>query len=182
MAQLPDPSEGTTSVTDLHVESTADQTSVSGLRRYALVLSVLVVGITISVAMFWTARSWETNRIENDFAITELSTPVISVWSDVLRSQQMTDRLRHSITESDAKVAIIDVTGVPTIDTAVARHILVMVAAARVLGAEVIITGFSPEAAQTIAQLGVDFSEPRTSGNLQNGIIEAFESTGLRIS
>jgi anti-anti-sigma regulatory factor len=130
---------------------------------------------------------------EQAMAITELSTPVIRVWSgivllpmigtvDTARSQQMTDRLLDAIATDDSKVAILDVTGVPTIDTSVARHIMTMVAAANVLGAEVVITGFSPEAAQTIAQLGVDFSQLRTAGSLQNGVTEAFSIINVKIT
>ena len=116
--------------------------------------------------------------------IAEMSTPVVRIADGVLlvpvigsldtaRSQQMTASVLDAIAREDAKVTILDVTGLPTFDTSVARHILTTVAAARVLGSEMIITGFSPDAAQTLAQLGVDFSALRTRGSLKAGIAEA---------
>ena len=125
-------------------------------------------------------------------AINELSTPVIRMWEGVLmlpmvgaldtqRSAQMTERLLTAIVEEGSRVAILDVTGVPTIDTAVARHIMAIVDASRILGADVILTGFSADSAQTLAQLGVDFSTLQTAGALQNGILHAFDKIGLRV-
>jgi rsbT co-antagonist protein RsbR len=129
---------------------------------------------------------------EQSQAIIEMSTPVISMWDGVMlvpligsldtaRSQQMTQTILDGVATTDATVVILDVTGVPSIDTAVARHLLVAVDSARILGAEVIITGFSPDAAQTLAQLGVDFSTLRTRGSLKAGIVEAFQLIGQSI-
>ena len=117
-------------------------------------------------------------------AIMDLSTPVVKVWDGVLllpivgdldtaRAMQMTERLLAAIAEEDAKVALLDVTGLIDMDTSVARHVITTVAAARILGAEVVITGFSPMAAQTLTQLGVDFSGLRTRGSLSAGMQEA---------
>ena len=129
---------------------------------------------------------------EQAVAINELSTPVIRMWDgilllpmvgaiDTVRSQQMTERLLEAIVEGNAMVAILDVTGVPTIDTSVARHIMSIVDASKILGADVILTGFRPDAAQTLAQLGVDFSALQTAGSLQNGITLSFEKIGMRV-
>ena len=130
---------------------------------------------------------------EQAVAINELSTPVIRVWDGILllpmvgsidttRSQQMTERLLDAIVTDNAVVAILDVTGVSTIDTSVARHVMSIVDAAKILGAEVILTGFRPDAAQTLAQLGIDFSSLQTAGALQNGITLAFDKVGMKIS
>ncbi len=122
----------------------------------------------------------------------EMSTPVIKLWNGVVltpligildtdRSAQMTERVLDAIVENEARVVILDVTGVAVIDTSVARHIISTVDAARILGAEVIITGFSPEAAQTLSQLGVDFKSLRTRGSLAAGLREAMHAVGIRL-
>jgi anti-anti-sigma regulatory factor/CHASE1-domain containing sensor protein len=126
-------------------------------------------------------------------AIMDMSTPVIQLWQgivlmpligmlDTTRATQMSDRALEAIVESQSKVLIIDVTGVPVIDTSVARHILTVVDASRILGAEVIITGFSPEAAQTLAQLRVDFKTLQTRGSLRAGIAVALRMVGMEVS
>ena len=125
-------------------------------------------------------------------AIAELSTPVVKLWDkivllpvvgmlDTARSQQMTERVLNAIVEEEALVVLLDVTGVAVIDTSVARHILQTVESAKILGAEVVITGFSPASAQTLAQLGVDFSSMRTKGSLRAGVAEALSLVGAKI-
>ncbi len=125
-------------------------------------------------------------------ALMEISTPVISVWEDIVlmpligvidtnRAQQVIEKLLETVVESEAQVAILDVTGVPVIDTSVARNLLKTVEAAKMLGAEVIVTGFSAEAAQTLAQLGVDFASLRTRGSLRAGFGEAIGIIGQQI-
>ncbi len=141
-----------------------------------------------------------TEQIENEEqireqsqAILEMGTPVIKVWGGIVmmplvgtidtdRATQIIEALLQTVVDSEAAVAILDVTGVPVIDTSVARNLLKAVDASRMLGAEVIITGFSPNAAQTLAQLGVDFSSLRTRGSLQAGLEEAFGVVGANVS
>jgi len=135
----------------------------------------------------------EETIVQQDQAIAELSTPVIQVWQgiimmpligviDTMRAQQMIERLLEAIVEFEASVAIMDVTGVPLIDTSVARHLLKAVEATKMMGAEVIITGFSPEAAQTLVALNVNFDALRTRGSLRAGIADAFALIGKQIT
>ena len=129
---------------------------------------------------------------EQSETLMELSTPVIKVWDgvimlpiigsmDTVRAANTTEKLLASVATEDATVVILDVTGLQLIDTSVARHLLQAVESSRILGAEVVVTGFSPAAAQTLAQLGVDFSTLRTRGSLSAGIADAFELVGQRV-
>jgi len=125
-------------------------------------------------------------------AIEELSTPIIKMWNKVLvlpligtldtrRSQILTEALLTDIAATQAKVTIIDITGVPTIDSAVANHLLKTVAAVQLLGAECLITGIRPEVAQTMVHLGVDLAGVETLSNLGEGLKLAFSKLNLRI-
>jgi anti-anti-sigma factor len=118
-------------------------------------------------------------------AIEELSTPIIKIWDRVLvlpligaldtrRSQKLTEALLTDIAATQTKVTIIDITGVPTVDSAVANHLLKTVAAVKLLGAECVITGIRPEVAQTIVHLGVDLGDVVTLSNLSEGLKWAF--------
>jgi rsbT co-antagonist protein RsbR len=137
-------------------------------------------------------REIEGRAAEQARALMEISTPVISVWDDIVlmpligvidtsRAQQVIEKPLETVVESEAQVAILDVTGVPVIDTSVARNLLKTVEAAKMLGAEVIVTGFSADAAQTLAQLGVDFASLRTRGSLRAGFGEAIGIIGQQI-
>ncbi len=125
-------------------------------------------------------------------AILELSTPVIKAWNgmvllplvgiiDTVRSQEMIERLLQGIVDNEALVVVIDISGVPVIDTRVAQHLMKTVTAATMLGSEVILTGISPEIAQTIIKLDIDLGIMRTRGSLKAGIEDAFNLLGLRI-
>ena len=125
--------------------------------------------------------------------IDELSTPVIELWDHLLmlpiigsvdseRANQITESLLQAVLDKQATVAVLDVTGVPVIDTDVATHLLKTVRAAQMMGAEVIITGFSAEAAKTLTQLGVDLSSVKTSGALKQGVAQALAILGYRLS
>lgn len=117
-------------------------------------------------------------------AIRELSTPTLKVRDrllilpiigllDTYRAKQLTDGLLHAIREHRAKVVVVDLTGVATVDSKVANHLIQTVAAARLMGAVVIVTGLSADVAQSLVTLGVDLSSLNTMGDLQGGIEEA---------
>ncbi|MBN2379898.1 STAS domain-containing protein [candidate division WOR-3 bacterium] len=125
-------------------------------------------------------------------AIEELSTPIIKIWDQVLvlpligtldtrRSQKLTEALLTDISATQTKVTIIDITGVPNVDSAVANHLLKTVAAVQLLGASCVITGIRPEVAQTIVHLGVDLGGVETLSNLAEGLQWALNRLKYRI-
>ncbi len=129
---------------------------------------------------------------EQQEAIRELSTPVLQVRERLLilpiigvidpqRARQLTEQLLRGIRSNRAKVVVLDITGVPYIDSAVANHLVQTVEAARLLGAIVIVTGLSPEIAQTLVNIGVDLGKMNTVGDLQGGIEEAERLLGYRV-
>jgi rsbT co-antagonist protein RsbR len=128
---------------------------------------------------------------EQQESIRELSTPVLQVRERLLilpiigvldsqRARQLTEQLLVAIQANRAKVVVIDVTGVLTIDLAVANHLVQTVEAARLMGASAIMTGLSSEIAQTLVDLGVDLGMMRTVGDLQGGLEEAERLIGHR--
>jgi rsbT co-antagonist protein RsbR len=125
-------------------------------------------------------------------AILELSTPVLQVRErlvilpiigvlDAERAQQLTEQLLTGIRTHRAKVVVIDITGVPDVDMAVANHLVQTVDASRLMGASVIITGLSSKIAQTLVTIGVDLGKMNTIGDLQGGIEEAERLLGFRV-
>jgi rsbT co-antagonist protein RsbR len=126
-------------------------------------------------------------------ALLELSTPVLQVRERLLilpiigvldnqRATQLTDQLLRAIRTHRAKVVVFDITGVPEIDESVANHLVQTVDASRLMGASVIITGLSPEIAQTLVTIGVDLSKMDTIGDLQGGLEEAERLLGYQVT
>ena len=124
--------------------------------------------------------------------ISELQTPVIQVWKGILalpivgsldtaRAQEMNETLLEKIVQTESDIVILDITGVPVVDTAVAKHLLETVSAARLLGAEVLIVGLSTRTALTLVQLGLDLSHVTTRTTLARGLELAFERLGLEV-
>lgn len=114
----------------------------------------------------------------------ELSTPVVRVWDRVVaaplvgtldsaRAQVVMESLLQAISDDRALVAILDITGVPTVDTLVAQHLLKTVAATRLMGADCIVSGIAPQTAQTMVQLGIDLSEVTTRASLADALAMA---------
>ncbi len=125
-------------------------------------------------------------------AISELQTPVIQVWEGILalpivgtldtaRSQQMTETLLQKIVDTGSDMVILDITGVPVIDTAVAKHLIETVSAARLLGAEVLMVGLTTRTAMTLVHLGVDLAGITTRTTLAKGLELAFARLGLEV-
>jgi len=124
--------------------------------------------------------------------INELQTPVIQVWDGVLalpvvgsvdtaRAQDMTEALLEKIVDTGSEIVILDITGVPVVDTAVAKHLLETVSAARLLGAEVLIVGLTSRTAMTLVHLGVDLGGVITRTTMAKGLQLAFARLGLEV-
>ena len=123
----------------------------------------------------------------------ELSTPVVELWQGILalpligtldssRTQVVMESLLEKIVATGASIAIIDITGVPTVDTLVAQHLLKTVAAARLMGADCIISGIRPQIAQTIVHLGVDLNSVTTKATLADAFSTALRRLGLTVA
>src|SRR5258705_13641566 len=125
-------------------------------------------------------------------AIRELSTPVLQVRDRLLilpiigvidpqRARQLTEQLLRGIRSNRAKVVVVDITGVPSVDATVANHLVQTVDASRLMGANVIVTGLSAEIAQTLVTIGVDLGKINAVGDLQGGIEEAERLLGYKV-
>jgi rsbT co-antagonist protein RsbR len=145
----------------------------------------------LTVRAFQRAREEVINRQQEE--LLELSTPVIKLWEGVLavpmigtldsaRTQVVMESLLQRIVEHGAEIAIIDITGVPTVDTLVAQHLLKTVTAIRLMGADCIISGVRPQIAQTIVHLGVDLQGVTTKANLADALSLAFKRSGYTVT
>jgi PAS domain S-box-containing protein len=126
--------------------------------------------------------------------ILEMATvPVVQVWEGVLlvpligtldsqRTEQLMERLLHRVAETGSPIALLDITGVPTIDTQTAQHLLETISAVRLLGAEVILTGVRPLIAQTLVHLGIDLSNVITRSSLTGGLRMALDNLNLTVA
>ncbi|GAA1818788.1 STAS domain-containing protein [Planosporangium flavigriseum] len=122
----------------------------------------------------------------------ELSTPVVKLWAGVVavplvgtldsaRAQVVMEKLLQSLVDTESTYAIIDITGVPAVDTQVAQHILKTVVAARLMGAECVISGIRPQIAQTIVALGIEFGDITTKASLADALVHAMRANGVDI-
>jgi len=125
--------------------------------------------------------------------ITEISTPVIRVWDGILalpiigtldsaRTQVVMENLLQEIVESGSTIAILDISGVPAVDSLVAQHLIKTVSATRLMGAECIISGIRPEIAQTVVHLGIDLSNIITKATLAHALKFAFSTMRLSVN
>jgi rsbT co-antagonist protein RsbR len=141
-----------------------------------------------TVKTFQKTREEVINRQQQE--LLELSTPVVKLWDGILalpmigtldsaRTQVVMDSLLQKIVDTESQIAIIDITGVPTVDTLVAQHLLKTVTALRLMGADCIISGVRPQIAQTIVHLGVDLQGVTTKANLADALALALKRTGV---
>ncbi|HET9079111.1 MAG TPA: STAS domain-containing protein [Trebonia sp.] len=140
------------------------------------------------------AYSAAREQIISDQAATmlELSTPVVRLWDGIIavplvgtldsaRTQLVMEKLLDTLVATGAGHAVIDITGVPTVDTEVAQHLLKTVSAARLLGAECTISGIRPQVAQTIVSLGIEFGDIATKATLADALALALRQAGLKV-
>lgn len=139
-----------------------------------------------------TIQQQQKTIVQQQEDLLELSSPVIKIWDNVLvlpvigtldsrRSQIMMENLLQKVVDTGCTTAILDITGVPTIDTQVANHLIKTVTAAKLLGAECIISGISPAIAQTIVHLGIELTSIRTRASMQDAIHYALRQNNQKI-
>ncbi|HTU64401.1 MAG TPA: STAS domain-containing protein [Steroidobacteraceae bacterium] len=144
-----------------------------------------------TVKTFQKSREEIINRQQREML--ELSTPVVKLWEGILalpmigtldsaRTQVVMESLLQKVVDTGAQIAILDITGVPTVDTLVAQHLLKTVTALRLMGAECIISGVRPQIAQTIVHLGVDLQGVTTKANLADALALALKRTGSSLA
>lgn len=159
--------------------------------------TVWVVSVLVDKMAQWTVTTYQQTREEiikrQQQDLMELSTPVIKLFEGVLavpmigtldssRTQMVMETLLQRIVETGSRLAIIDITGVPTVDTLVAQHLLKTVSAIRLMGAECIISGIRPQIAQTIVHLGIDLQGIASKSSLADALQLAMEQQGFVVS
>jgi rsbT co-antagonist protein RsbR len=160
------------------------------LTTFLSLMKLVFMDIGLAVDTYIYAR--ESTMRKQQEAIRELSTPVLQIRDRLLllpiigvidsqRAQLITEGLLRAIRSNRAKVVVMDITGVATIDSKVANHLLQTVTAARLMGAMVIVTGLSSEVAQSLVELGIDLTRLNTVGDLQGGIEEGERLLGFRL-
>ena len=143
-----------------------------------------------TVKAYQKSREEVINRQQREML--ELSSPVVKLWEGIIalpmigtldsaRTQVVMENLLQKVVETGAQIAILDITGVPTVDTLVAQHLLKTVTALRLMGAECIISGVRPQIAQTIVHLGVDLQGVTTKANLADALALALKRTGTSL-
>jgi rsbT co-antagonist protein RsbR len=161
-----------------------------GFETYSSLKKLVFFDIAITMDVL----SFERERVirQQQEAIRELSTPVLQIRErllllpiigviDTLRARLITESLLRAVRSARAKVVVMDVTGVATIDSKVANHLLQTVSAARLMGAIVIVSGLSSDVAQSLVGLGIDVAKFNTVGDLQSGLVEAEHVLGYRV-
>ena len=122
----------------------------------------------------------------------EMSTPVMQLWDNILllpivglvdskRVQLIMETVLQKIVDYQAKVIILDIQGVPTVDSAVANHLIKVTKAARLMGCTCIVTGISPEISQALVQLGIELTDILTQSNLKEGVSTSLKSIGFQL-
>jgi rsbT co-antagonist protein RsbR len=162
-----------------------------------LAAATLHVSVLLDQLGLFTTEVYQRRReqliIRQQQELLELSTPVVTLWEGVLalpiigtldsaRTQVVMENLLQRIVDTGALIAIIDITGVPTVDTLTAQHLLKTVAAARLMGADCIISGIRPQIAQTIVHLGVELGTVLTKATLADAFSVALQRLGLAVT
>nr|WP_145550570.1 STAS domain-containing protein [Variovorax boronicumulans] len=168
-----------------------------GQDSQTLLQAVVSVTTKLDAMAQWTATAFQRTREEliarQQEELLELSTPVIKLWEGVLavpmigtldssRTQMVMEALLQKIVETESELAIIDITGVPTVDTLVAQHLIKTVTAIRLMGADCIISGVRPQIAQTIVHLGVDLQGVTTKASLAAALALALKRSGWTVA
>lgn len=164
--------------------------------NHALTTELLETGALFDRLGLFTIEQYQKSRegviLRQQQELMELSTPVVQLWRDILalpligtldsaRTQVVMESLLQKIIDTGASIAIIDITGVPTVDTLVAQHLLKTVAAARLMGADCIISGIRPQIAQTIVHLGVNLEDVVTKASLADAFQTAMKRLGASV-
>jgi rsbT co-antagonist protein RsbR len=161
------------------------------MATFLSLMKLTFLDISLAIETYIDSRERTIKSLQQE-AIRELSTPVLPFREGMLllpiigqidaqRARQLTEHLLESIRVNRAKVIVIDITGVATVDSRVANHLVQTVDAARLMGAKVVISGISPEIALTMVTLGIDLGPAHTVGDLQNGIEHAERLLGYRV-
>ena len=163
----------------------------------ALAASLWSISTLLDMLGLFTIEVFQKSRdliiVRQQQELLELSTPVVKLWQDILalpligtldsaRTQVVMESLLQKIVETGAAIAIIDITGVPTVDTLVAQHLMKTIAAARLMGADCIISGIRPQIAQTIVHLGVSLDDVVTKATLADAFVVALARVGATIT
>jgi rsbT co-antagonist protein RsbR len=138
------------------------------------------------------SRARESVIVEQSTQLMELATPVVKLWEGIIavplvgtldsaRTQVVMEKLLQALVDTGSEHAILDITGVPAVDTQVAQHLLKTVMAARLMGAECIISGIRPQIAQTIVALGIEFGEIMTKASMADALRAALRKTGVDV-
>ncbi len=160
------------------------------LRTFGALLKLIALDTELAITTYIAASEEVISRQARE--IMEIATPVIQVWEGVViapligtldsgRTQQFMEQLLVRLVDTKSSIALVDITGVPAIDTQTAQHLVETVSAVRLLGAQVILTGIRPAIAQTIVHLGVDLSGIVTRSSLTAGLRVAFDLAGVTV-
>lgn len=167
-----------------------------GKDQETVIDEIWTAGILLDKLGLYTMEVYQKSREEvigrQKMELLELSTPVVKLWDGILalpligtldsaRTQVVMESLLQRIVETGSSVAVIDITGVPAVDTLVAQHLLKTVAAARLMGADCIISGIRPQIAQTIVHLGVTLGDVVTKATLADAFMVALQRVGLAV-
>ncbi len=167
-----------------------EKDSAKAMRALLAVIKIVSLDKELTSTAYFLAAEEVISRQARE--ILELSTPVIQIWEGIIvapligtldseRTQQFMERLLEKVVETNSPVALIDITGVPAIDTQTARHLVECITAVRLLGAQAILTGVRPSIAQTLVHLGIDLPQVTTRPSLRSGLQMGLDVLGFQL-